>query len=155
MCFRTIQVRDRRVEVGEYVFTIGDTFTIGEQHNDSEGHVDVVPLQCQVHLTGAPVHTCPTCITPQREEVQGNIKTDTAIQVAMMCKKCTETRKKFQNLRRQNNRLKHVIRTLREDSEINVSKAKDKSASFLTFRLFQVLLNFCFHKVTSLKLYMQ
>eukprot|EP00795_Rhopilema_esculentum_P007530 gene7530-13311_t len=101
------------VEVGE------NAFTIGEQHNDSEEHVDVVPLQCQVHLTGAPVHTCPTCITPQREEVQGNIRTHTAIQVAMMCKKCTETRKKIQNLRRQNNRLKHVIRTLREGSEKN------------------------------------
>ncbi|XP_065067015.1 uncharacterized protein LOC135692760 isoform X2 [Rhopilema esculentum] len=107
------------VEVGENAFTIGDSFTIGEQHNDSEEHVDVVPLQCQVHLTGAPVHTCPTCITPQREEVQGNIRTHTAIQVAMMCKKCTETRKKIQNLRRQNNRLKHVIRTLREGSEKN------------------------------------
>ena len=118
------------VKVGENAFTIGDTFTIGEQHNDSKGHVDVVPLQCQVHLAGAPVHTCPTCITPQREEVQGNIRTDTAIQVAMMCKKCVETRKKIQNLRRQNNRLKHVIRTLREDSEKNVSKAKDKSASW-------------------------
>ncbi|XP_065067602.1 THAP domain-containing protein 3-like [Rhopilema esculentum] len=75
------------VEVGENAFTIGDSFTIGEQHNDSEEHVDVVPLQCQVHLTGAPVHTCPTCITPQPEEVQGNIRTHTAIQVAMMCKK--------------------------------------------------------------------
>eukprot|EP00795_Rhopilema_esculentum_P004074 gene4075-20254_t len=107
------------VEVGENAFTIGDSFTIGEQHIDSEEHVDVVPLQCQVHLTGAPVHTCPTCITPQGEEVQGNIRTHTAIQVAMMCKKWTETRKKIQNLRRQNNRLKHVIRTLREGSEKN------------------------------------